>query len=79
MRAQRRVKLAAFDRQLRKFRYKEALDSALDPGQPETVASVLQELAARAGLNAALGAALNVQLLEHQLIYYVYVLPKIKR
>lgn len=50
------MKLAAFDRQLRRFRYKEALDAALRPGQPETVASLLQELAARAGLSAALGA-----------------------
>lgn len=56
VRAQRRVKLAAFDRQLRRFRYKEALDSALTPGQPEVVASVLQELASRAALSSALSA-----------------------
>ena len=56
IRAQRRVKLAAFDRQLRRFRYKEALDAALHPGQPEVVASVLQELASRAALTSALSA-----------------------
>lgn len=36
-------------------RYRAALDAALASGRPEVVASVLGELAARAGLNAALG------------------------
>ena len=56
VRARRRVKLAPFDRALRKFLYREALDAALGSGKPEVVASVLQELTARSGLNAALGA-----------------------
>ena len=37
-------------------RYRAALDAALASGRPEVVASVLDELAARAGLNAALGS-----------------------
>lgn len=36
-------------------RYRAALDAALAAGRPEVVASVLGELAARAGLGAALG------------------------
>ena len=56
VRAQRRVKLAPFDRYLRKFHYQDALDAALATVKPEVVASVLQELTTRSGLNAALGA-----------------------
>ena len=56
VRAQRRVRLAPFDRALRKFLYRDALDAALGSGKPEVVASVLQELTTRSGLNAALGA-----------------------
>ena len=57
VRARRRVRLAPFDRALRKFLYRDALDAALGSGKPEVVASVLQELTARSGLNAALGAS----------------------
>ena len=57
VRAQRRAKLAAFDRLLRKFQYRDALDAALATGKPEVVASVLQELTTRSGLNAALGTS----------------------
>ncbi|KAK9841941.1 hypothetical protein WJX81_000200 [Elliptochloris bilobata] len=53
--AQRRARLAPYDRDLRQFRYRAALDAALASGRPEVVASVLGELAARAGLSAALG------------------------
>ncbi|KAK9812594.1 hypothetical protein WJX72_000068 [[Myrmecia] bisecta] len=53
--ARRRARLAPYDQFLRKFHYREALDAALDSRQPEVVASVLEELAARSGLNAALG------------------------
>ncbi len=55
VRARRRVRLAPFDRALRKFLYRDALDAALGSAKPEVVASVLQELTARSGLNAALG------------------------
>ncbi|MEW5302577.1 MAG: hypothetical protein WDW36_005346 [Sanguina aurantia] len=61
-------KLAPYDRLLRQFQYRGALDSALATGQPEIVISVVEELAARGGLNAALGgrdAAGLVPLLNH--------------
>ena len=54
VRAQRRVRLAPFDRALRKFLYRDALDAALVSGKPEVVTSMLQELTTRSGLNAAL-------------------------
>ncbi|KAK3269238.1 hypothetical protein CYMTET_22303 [Cymbomonas tetramitiformis] len=44
--AQRRAKLAVFDKKLRTFHKAEALDAALATGQPEVVVSVLEELAA---------------------------------
>lgn len=40
-------------------RYGEALDAALLTRRPEVVASVLEELAMREGLGAALGALLT--------------------
>ena len=49
-------------------RYKDALDAALVTKRAEVVASVVEELAARAGLNAALGtrnAAGVAAILEH--------------
>ncbi|KAG2433548.1 hypothetical protein HYH02_012665 [Chlamydomonas schloesseri] len=52
---QRQVRLQAYDRMLRQFRYRESLDAALATRQPEVVASVLEELAARGGLAGALG------------------------
>ena len=39
-------------------RYRAALDAALATEQVETVANLLEELAARSGLNAALGIVL---------------------
>ncbi|GLC39732.1 hypothetical protein PLESTM_000933800 [Pleodorina starrii] len=51
----RQAKLQPYDKMLRQFRYRDALDSALSSRQPEVVASVLEELAARGGLGGALG------------------------
>lgn len=53
--AQRTVRLKPYDRLLRQFRYREALDAALETKEAPVVASVIEELAARSGLNAALG------------------------
>jgi len=65
---QRKAKLAQYDRLLRRFRYGDALDAALATRRPEVVASVLEELAARGGLRAALGgrnAAGLLPVLDH--------------
>ncbi|KAG2498088.1 hypothetical protein HYH03_003846 [Edaphochlamys debaryana] len=55
VRRQRQAKLRPYDKMLRQFRYRDALDAALAVRQPEVVASVLEELAARGGLGPALG------------------------
>ncbi|EFJ42814.1 hypothetical protein VOLCADRAFT_66565 [Volvox carteri f. nagariensis] len=55
VRKQRQARLQPYDKMLRQFRYRDALDSALSTRQPEVVASLLEELAARGGLGAALG------------------------
>ncbi|KAL4516023.1 hypothetical protein Ndes2437A_g06735 [Nannochloris sp. 'desiccata'] len=52
--ARRKVKLADYDRLLRRFRYKEALDSALSSRRPEVVSGVVEELVTRGALSAAL-------------------------
>ena len=49
------AKLAPYDKLLRRFYYRDALDTALATRRPEVVASVLEELAQRRGLSAALG------------------------
>lgn len=48
------MNLAAHDRALKKFRYGEALDSALAGGRTEVVAAVIGELVHRGGLRTAL-------------------------
>ncbi|CAK0783260.1 hypothetical protein CVIRNUC_006459 [Coccomyxa viridis] len=61
-------KLAPYDQMLRRFEYRAALDAALKTEQVEVVANVLEELAARSGLGAALGgrdAQQLVPLLAH--------------
>mmetsp|Transcript_6720 Transcript_6720/g.24874 ORF Transcript_6720/g.24874 Transcript_6720/m.24874 type:complete len:529 (+) Transcript_6720:71-1657(+) len=50
----RRQKLAPHDKHLKGFRYAEALDSALELGNVEVIVSLLEELAARGGLQSAL-------------------------
>ncbi|KAK9867084.1 hypothetical protein WJX84_010479, partial [Apatococcus fuscideae] len=72
--ARRKARLAPYDRALQKFQYGAALDAALAGGQPQVVASVLEELAARGGLTAALGgrdADGLVPLLDHLRKYIV--------
>mmetsp|Transcript_38583 Transcript_38583/g.109118 ORF Transcript_38583/g.109118 Transcript_38583/m.109118 type:complete len:511 (-) Transcript_38583:107-1639(-) len=51
----RKAKLAPFDRLLRRFHYRDALDTALATKRPEVVATVLEELAQRGGVKSALG------------------------
>ena len=51
---QRRVHLAQYDRFLRRFRYRDALDAALDTRKPEVVIALLTELSQRNGLRIAL-------------------------
>ncbi|GHP07270.1 hypothetical protein PPROV_000601100 [Pycnococcus provasolii] len=46
----RRAKLAKYDRMLRRFRYAEALDAALETRRAAVVHAVLEELATRGGL-----------------------------
>lgn len=53
--ARRRARLAAHDQALRRFRYAEALDAALASKRAAVVDAVLEELAARGALGAALG------------------------
>lgn len=53
-----RVNLRPFDRALKKFRYKDALDAALQTQDPATVVAVLERLAAHGGDGHALKAAL---------------------
>ncbi|KAI5077553.1 hypothetical protein GOP47_0007377 [Adiantum capillus-veneris] len=50
---QRRLKLAEYDRHLRKFRYKEALVSSLKTFNPTVVLAVMEELICRRGLISA--------------------------
>jgi U3 small nucleolar RNA-associated protein 15 len=50
----RRVRLAQHDHALRRFRYAEALDSALRGGRAEVVAAVFEEIGRRGGLKTAL-------------------------
>lgn len=52
---QRSVYLKNYDRLLRKFRYRDALDAALNTRKPEVVIAVLTELSQRNGLGIALG------------------------
>lgn len=50
----RRIHLKVYERALKRFRYGEALDSALETRNPIIVMTVLDELAARQGLGIAL-------------------------
>lgn len=51
--ARKRAHLSTYDKQLRRFHYRDALDAALLTRRPEVVASVLEELAQRGGLPGA--------------------------
>ena len=52
---QKRIQLKAYDKLLKSFQYREALDAAISTDRPEIVSSIVEELAARSGLPAALG------------------------
>ncbi len=55
MSQQKRIQLKAYDKLLKSFQYREALDAAISTDRPEIVSSIVEELAARSGLPAALG------------------------
>jgi len=52
--SRRRVRLQQYDRHLRSFRYRDALDAALATRKPEMVVAVLIELSQRNGLRLAI-------------------------
>ena len=56
---QKRVRLKPYDKLLKSFQYREALDAALAGARPEVVSSLVEELATRSGLPAALGKTHN--------------------
>eukprot|EP00891_Asterochloris_glomerata_P002672 jgi/Astpho2/2672/fgenesh1_pm.00049_%23_14_t len=51
----RPINLKPYDRHLRKFEYREALDATLQRGRPEIVVALCDELVQRGGLEAAVG------------------------
>mmetsp|Transcript_5412 Transcript_5412/g.11948 ORF Transcript_5412/g.11948 Transcript_5412/m.11948 type:complete len:530 (-) Transcript_5412:1074-2663(-) len=53
--ARRKARLQPYDKLLRQFKYRDALSEALETRKAEVVVSVLEELAARGGLDGALG------------------------
>lgn len=59
MAKQKRIQLKLYDKLLKSFQYREALDAALASARPEVVSSLVEELAARSGLPAALGKSYN--------------------
>jgi len=66
--ARRKANLAPYDKLLRRFRYRDALNAALATGRPGVVDAVFEELAARGALAAAVGgrdAATLIPLLKH--------------
>ena len=52
---QKRIQLKPYDKLLKSFQYREALDAAVATGRPEIISSLVEELATRSGLPAALG------------------------
>ena len=58
--AQKQAALQPYDRLLKRFHYRDALDAALATNNPVVVASILEELAARNGLGPALGERLPI-------------------
>ena len=56
--AQKQAALQPYDRLLKRFHYRDALDAGLATNNPVVVASILEELAARNGLGPALGERL---------------------
>ena len=52
---QKRIQLKSYDKLLKGFHYREALDAAVSTDRPEIVSSLVEELATRSGLPAALG------------------------
>lgn len=55
MAKQKRIQLKSYDKLLKGFQYREALDAAVSSGRPEIISSLVEELATRSGLPAALG------------------------
>jgi len=55
--APKKTNLQVFDRQLKQFQFREALDTSLEMGNPTVVSSLLEELACRNALDSALGTS----------------------
>ncbi len=53
--APEKTTLQLFDRQLKQFQFREALDTSLEMGNPVAVGGLLEELACRNALDSALG------------------------
>ena len=53
--APEKTTLQLFDRQLKQFQFREALDTSLEMGNPVVVGGLLEELACRNALDSALG------------------------
>jgi hypothetical protein len=61
--APKKNNLQVFDKQLKQFHFREALDTSLEMGDPSVVSSLLEELACRNALDSALGESDFSQLL----------------
>ena len=57
--AQKRARLKPYDKMLKQFRHREALDAALGMNDPIIVTSLIEELASRNALNSALGKQIS--------------------
>ena len=56
MAASKKANLQVFDKQLKQFQFRDALDTSLEMGSPLIVSNLLEELACRNALDSALGA-----------------------
>ena len=54
--AMKQANLQGFDKQLKQFQFRDALDTSLEMGSPLIVSNLLEELACRNALDSALGA-----------------------
>ncbi|GAX79819.1 hypothetical protein CEUSTIGMA_g7259.t1 [Chlamydomonas eustigma] len=71
--ARRKAKLKPYDKLLRQFKYRDALNAALQTRKAEIVVTVVEELAARDGLDTALSGrdAASLEPLLHFLSKYI--------
>ena len=80
---QRKKRLHPFERYLRKFEYRNAVDAAIKTNRPLVIVSLLLELAHRQALPAALSGMDDVQLLVSYYFYsktsHIFILKKEKK